>query len=485
MQDDAKADADEIPQAHGSPEPYSIHGSTAKHLIVLAVSIAGCFSPLATTMYLPAFHALAKDLHQPIVLINLSMTTYLIFQGISPALLGPLTDRSGRRPMYIMCFIIYIASNIGLALQNHYAAFLTLRAMQSAGVSNTIALATAVITDITTATERGVTMGCAFAGFLAGQTLSPVLGGILTNYLGWRWIFWFLTICSATFFLVLLLFLPETSRPLVGNGSRRPPRSSLCLLDLTNTRRHGSTAPPLIPNSGRGLSRWNPFAALLALRDRAVFLVVMANGINFCGSVAITTSQPSQFKEVYALSDLHIGLCFLPFGIGGIVASYVQGRLTDFNYRRHVRRCSNGNERCALDRPTLARARAQMVPPLAVAQCLSAVAYGWMLHYSVPIACPLVFLFLLGYTGGAMINCLNVLTTDLCIDRPATATAMTNMVRCLMGAGISAAIGPLIEASGRGWAFTVVPGLLSLLCIPPLIFVMWGASVAVRAAHAS
>lgn len=66
---------------------------------------------------------------------------------------------SGRRPAYIIGFIIYIAANIGLALQNSYAALFVLRCIQSTGSSATIALGNGVVADVATSAERGIWMG--------------------------------------------------------------------------------------------------------------------------------------------------------------------------------------------------------------------------------------------------------------------------------------------------------------------------------------
>lgn len=66
---------------------------------------------------------------------------------------------SGRRPAYIIGFIIYIGANIGLALQSSYAALFVLRCVQSSGSSATIALGNGVVADIATAAERGTWMG--------------------------------------------------------------------------------------------------------------------------------------------------------------------------------------------------------------------------------------------------------------------------------------------------------------------------------------
>ena len=94
-----------------------------------------------------------------------------------------MSDLNGRRPSYIICFIIYIVANIGLALQTNYAALLVLRMVQAFGCSAAIALATAVVADIATSSERGTYMGYASAGLLIGPAFGPTIGGLLAQYL--------------------------------------------------------------------------------------------------------------------------------------------------------------------------------------------------------------------------------------------------------------------------------------------------------------
>ena len=69
--------------------------------------------------------------------------------------IGDFADRTGRRPAYIICFVIYIASNIGLALQDSYTALIVLRCLQSSGISSSVALSAATVADVSTKQERG------------------------------------------------------------------------------------------------------------------------------------------------------------------------------------------------------------------------------------------------------------------------------------------------------------------------------------------
>ena len=137
--------------------------------------------------------------------------------------------------MYIFCFIVFSAANIGLALQNNYTALLVLRMLQSAGSSGTVALANGVVGDTITSAERGSYVAFASLGGVFGPMISPILGGIIGQYAGWHWIFWFLLIFSSAVFIPLILFMPETCRNVVDNGSIPPPLFSR---NITDTVRH-------------------------------------------------------------------------------------------------------------------------------------------------------------------------------------------------------------------------------------------------------
>lgn len=146
-----------------SPMPsgpvYSVFGRRQRHYIVFMVACAGFFSPLSANIYFPALNSISRDLNVSSDMVNLSLTTYMIFQGLAPTIFAELADMTGRRPTYMIEFCIYIGANIGLALQNNYAALLVLRCLQSTGSSGTVALGSGVVADIASSGERGTFMG--------------------------------------------------------------------------------------------------------------------------------------------------------------------------------------------------------------------------------------------------------------------------------------------------------------------------------------
>ena len=144
-----------------SGPPYSAFSTQQRRCIVFMVACASFFSPLSANIYFPALTSLSRDLHVSSALINVSLTTYMIFQGLAPTVFGDLGDMAGRRPALLLGFVIYIGANIGLALQNKYSALIVLRCLQSTGSSGTVALGNGVVADISSSGERGKFMGTA------------------------------------------------------------------------------------------------------------------------------------------------------------------------------------------------------------------------------------------------------------------------------------------------------------------------------------
>lgn len=380
---------------------------------------------------------------------------------MAPAFTGSFSDNAGRRPAYIACFTIYIAANIGLALQHNYAALLVLRCVQSSGSSGTVAIANAVVADVVTSAERGEYIGFTSMASILGPSLSPVLGGLLSQFLGWKWIFWFLAILATAFFLPLLIFLPETCRKIVGNGSVPPPVWNHSVLSFFRQKKAGNSDIGLAQREALArnlrLRFPNPLATLVIVLDKEASLILFSIGLLFSCFYITISSIPSQFEKFYGFNDIQISLVFIPIGIGGLVSAITTGKLIDWNYRRHAKRLGIPivkNQQHDLSEFPLEKARIEVAMPMLYLGAASMIAYGWTLHFKTSLAGPRILLFVMGYSLIASSNCMNILIVDLYRKTPATATAATNLVRCLLGAGATAITIPMIDTMGVGWAYT-------------------------------
>ena len=403
-----------------------------------------------------------------------------IMQGIAPAFVGGFSDSSGRRPTYFVCFIIYMAANLGLALQNNYAALMVLRMLQSAGGSGTVALANAVVADIVTSQERGAYVSYMSVPPQAGPSLGPIIGGLLGQYLGWHSVFWFLLISTGVILIPVGLFFPETNRNVVDDGSVPPPKWSRCYINKKIEKRLVAEGHPIHYAkrdelaSKRKLRFPNPLETVKIVFTREAGYVLAYIGLMCCGYYATTALIPSQFGTIYGFNQIQIALCYLPLGCGSMLAGFVRGKMIDARYKHHAKRLGmpmEYNRRVDLSNFPIERARLEAATPTLALGSVCMIGFGWMVQYKVNLAGPLIFLFIIGFCVSASINTISVLLVDLYPGKAGTASAANNLVRCWLGAGSVSFVVPMINKIGMGWTTTFY-GLLVIGFSPILYYVM-------------
>ncbi|KAI1084015.1 major facilitator superfamily domain-containing protein [Whalleya microplaca] len=453
--------------------PFSIFTEWQKKWISFAASFGALFSTLSSYIYLPALVPMARDLGVTLTLMNLTVTSYLIVAGIAPAFMGDMADQSGRRPVYILMFVLMLGANIGMALQTSYPALLVLRMLQSAGSSGTYGAAYGVVADIAEASQRGSYVGTLILFTTTAPMLGPVIGGVLTERLGWRWIFWFLVILTGVHLVVLLLFLPETQRKLVGNGSKPARGIYWSLFSLLVRKQPMDQLQSKIDDDKRRCHFPNPLACVPVLFHKGSLFVIAIGSITYAVKMTLQTSLAAQCIDIYSLDYLQAGLIYLPSGVGGAVASSITGRLLD----RHFRHMAQKMGRRDLQRGDdisdfpIEAIRLRGIYILTVISAVGTVGYGIALMTRAHISVMLVMQFLTGATTSSIFTMCGTLLTDLNPRRSATAQAAYNLVRCLgAGAGV-AALEPLVDASGSGWTFAIY-AILMLLELPLAWFLM-------------
>ncbi|KAK0960970.1 hypothetical protein LTR91_020090 [Friedmanniomyces endolithicus] len=471
-------------------EEYSSFTIAQKRAIIVTGSFAAWFSPMSGSIYYPALNQIAADLHVTSAKVSITVTTYLIMQGLAPMMIAGFSDKAGRRPAYLICFTIYIIANLALALQDSYIALLLLRMLQSAGSSGTVALAQGLVGDCITSSERGQYVAWASAGTILGPTLSPILGGLLSQYCGWHWVRTSrqhpspsMTVKRLAFFIPIALFLPETCRKIVGDGSFPPPWTSANFTDSIRYRkraRNGITideAKAAELRKNHKLSIPNPIGTLVVLADFESAILLITNGIGIACFYAISTGASQAFHNLYGFDDLYVSLMFLPIGAGSLISIFTTGKLVDWNYRRHAKRLAfplTKNRQTDLSTFPIELARIQIALPLFITSAASIIGYGWMLTQPVPLARPIILLLIFGYCQIGASQVLNILIIDIHPSAPATATAANNVLRCLIGAAATAAIIPMSDAVGNGWAYTILALFFIGSCAGPIASMRYG-----------
>ena len=323
---------------------------------------------------------------------------------------------------------------------------------------------------------------------MVGPAVGPILGGILSQFLGWRSIFWFLTILAGVFMIPFLITFPETGRNIVANGSIRPLGWNMSLLNYLQTRkRHRAVSQFDLNEEEKTLNTKphlrqrfhcpNPLKTVAIILEKDTGILLFINSLVYTSYYCVTTSLPSLFAEIYSFNDLQVGLAFIPFGAGCVIASFVCGQLMDMNYKR-VAKAANftidhrkGDD---LSNFPLEKARIQVTWPLLYVGISAILCYGWALEKEAHLAAPMILTFIMGVCLTGVFDIMNTILVDMYPACPSTATAANNLTRCLMGAGGTAVINQMVSAMGKGWCFTFVAAVVAISS--PLLGVVlrWG-----------
>ncbi len=181
-------------------------------------------SAMTTNMFLPALPLMAADFGVSYATISLAVGGYLAVTAVLSLLIGPLSDRVGRRPVVLGMLAIFAAASAAAAQTTDIWWFLAARFTQGVMVGGFI-LSPAILRDTRTGDEVASLLAYITACMAAAPLLAPTLGGVVVAEFGWRAVFWLYTGIGATLFVVCLMDVTETRVPV--QGTARSDRAAL------------------------------------------------------------------------------------------------------------------------------------------------------------------------------------------------------------------------------------------------------------------
>ncbi|MES0825366.1 multidrug effflux MFS transporter [Ruegeria sp. SCP11] len=182
--------------------------SSPPSLVTLVFATA--LSVLTLNMFLPSLARMAGDFQVDYALVNLSVAGYLAVSAVLQLIMGPLSDRFGRRPILLICMSIFVAASIGCVLAESIWAFLGFRLLQAAVVAGPV-LSSAAIRDMYPPNEAASKLGYVTMAMALAPMLGPMLGGALDSLFGWRAGFVLYSILGAGVLLLLWVDMGETN----------------------------------------------------------------------------------------------------------------------------------------------------------------------------------------------------------------------------------------------------------------------------------
>jgi len=202
------------------PGPATRDIATSKLMLMLLVVMTGV-APISLYILVPALPVLAKTFDSPIPLAQMTVSLYMVGIACSQLVMGPLSDKFGRRPVLLAGISLMVAASAACVLAESLPQLIAARFFQALGGATGMVVSRAIIRDLYARDQIGAKISLVIAVMMIAQMLSPLTGGLLEIAFGWRAIFYAITAASLLTVIGIALLLPETRRlRAAGNGFR-------------------------------------------------------------------------------------------------------------------------------------------------------------------------------------------------------------------------------------------------------------------------
>lgn len=324
--------------------------NAARHtgLITLSIMMATIMQALDTTIANVALPHMQGSLNATQEQASWVLTSYIVACAIMTAPTGILAARIGRKRLFLICVAGFTFTSLLCGVAQNLPEMVLFRLLQGVFGAGLVPLSQAVLLDTYPKEKHGQAMSMWGMGVMLGPILGPSLGGWLTEYYNWRWVFYINLPIGIATFVGILLFMPETEK----NPDRRFDGFGFALLALS------IGALQLLLDRGQGkdwfasteimvecalaglafylfvvhiLTAQKPFLEPAMFRDRnfaASLVFIFVVGIIMLSSMALL---PPFLQKLMGFPVMTTGLVLAPRGLGTMLAMAVAGRLT-----RHV-----------------------------------------------------------------------------------------------------------------------------------------------------
>ncbi|MET8855891.1 multidrug effflux MFS transporter [Streptomyces sp. NPDC004579] len=286
----AEAEADAVPRPQGGP------GGPRRTGLLVTLVLGGLTAtpPLAMDMYLPSLPEVTGSLHAPAATVQLTLTACLAGMALGQLVVGPMSDRWGRRRPLLAGLAVYVLATVLCALAPGIGLLVAFRLVQGLAGSAGIVIARAVVRDL----YDGVAMARFFSTLMlisgVAPVVAPLIGGQILRFTDWRGVFVVLTAVGIALSALVWAKLPETLEP---------------------ADRHGGGVGEAL----RAMRR--------LLADRVFTGYMLAGGFTFAALFAYISASPFVIQDLYGASPQTFSLLFGVNSVGLVIAGQINGKL--------------------------------------------------------------------------------------------------------------------------------------------------------------
>jgi MFS transporter, DHA1 family, multidrug resistance protein len=194
--------------------------ATSRTMLLLLVAMSGV-APISLYMLVPALPVLASMFGRDISVAQMTVSLYMVGIACSQIIMGPLSDRFGRRPVLLAGLGLMVAASAGCIFAETLPQLIAARFFQALGGATGMVVARAIIRDLYSRERISAMISLVIAVMMIAQMLSPLTGGLLETAFGWRSIFYVVTAASLVIAVAIAVALPETRRARTEDGGFR------------------------------------------------------------------------------------------------------------------------------------------------------------------------------------------------------------------------------------------------------------------------
>lgn len=271
-----------------------VENRAAPRGIAILLASLSALGPFSIDTYLPSFPEIAEKLGATQLEVQQTLSIYLFSFALMTLWHGAISDRFGRRRVILIALVLFALASAGCAFANRIEHLWFWRAMQGMTAGAGIVISRAIVRDLFDGAAAQRLMSQITMMFALAPAVAPVIGGWLQTFFGWRSVFAFLVLSTATLFFACWKLLPETLPP--------EKRQSLKPSYLGKTYWHVLTSPPFL------------FACA-------------ALSLNFAGFFIYILSAPVFLMTHLGVHETGFLWLFGPGMAGLVIGSWLSGRL--------------------------------------------------------------------------------------------------------------------------------------------------------------